>query len=62
MGGPHATLLPRTAEGCTANMIRREMKTGRLLNTAFAGVLRELCKFQSSVMFICVYILYVTFS
>jgi hypothetical protein len=35
MGGPHATLLPRTTEGCTANMIRREMKTGRLLNTAF---------------------------
>jgi hypothetical protein len=37
MGGPHATLLPRTTEGCTANMIRREMKTGRLLNTAFRG-------------------------
>jgi hypothetical protein len=37
MGGPHATLLPRTTEGCTANMIRREMKTARLLNTAFRG-------------------------
>lgn len=56
MGGPLATLLPRTSEGCTANMISREMKTGRLLNTAFHGcAARAVQIFKARYFYLCIH-------